>query len=138
MPPKKMPAEGRRLIKQLSFENLAQRRAPSAERVVPNPSAPVEIRPRLKRQAEAIYAALKRGPLWTNDLRSMVAQYNARIKELRAWLRASGMTIDMTARGKDGNNRYEIKPFAGSRYQAELMQRQRKTIAPESTEGTKK
>lgn len=93
---------------------------------MPNPSAPVEIRPRFKRQAQAIYAALKRGPLWTNDLRSMVAQYNARIRELRTWLAKSGMTVDMTAKGKDGNNRYEIKPFAGSRYEAELMAKQRK------------
>lgn len=109
---------------QLTFNNLDERNRPKTERIAPNPSAPVEIRPRLKRQAEAIYAALERGPLWTNDLRAMVAQYNARIRELRQWLAKSGMTVDMTYKGKDGNNRYEIKPFAGSRYQAGLMARQ--------------
>lgn len=109
-------------MKQLSFENLGQ----TSSTVTPNPSVPAEIGPRLKRQAQAIYAALKRGPLCTNDLRSMAAQYNARIRELREWLAESGMTIDVTAKGKDGNNRYELRAFAGSRYQAELMARQKK------------
>jgi hypothetical protein len=115
------------VAKQLSFENLqhAQRTPPNAVR--PNASVPVEIRPRIKRQAATILAALRRGPLWTNDLRSMVAQYNARIKELRVYLyREFGTTVDMTARGRDGNNRYELRPFAGSRYEAELMARQSK------------
>jgi len=113
----------RRQTKQLSFENLqhAQRTPPNAVR--PNASVPVEIRPRLKRQAAAILAAFRRGPLWTNDLRSMVAQYNARIKELRVYLRKSGQTIDMTVKDKDGNNRFELRPFAGSKYQAGLMAR---------------
>ena len=119
----------------MSFENLQH-----APRITPNVSAPVEIRPRLKRQAEAIYAALKRGPLWTNDLRAMVAQYNARIKEIRKFLMPQGVTIDMTAKGKDGNNRYELRPFAGSRYQAELMARQKhkatEFLATENTEDT--
>lgn len=118
--------------KQLSFENLGQ----TSPTVTPNPSAPVEIRPRLKRQAEAIYAALKRGPLWTNDLRSMVAQYNARIRELRIYLMKSGQTVDMTAKCKNGNNRYELRSFAGSRYEAELMARQKKRSATEHTEIT--
>lgn len=98
-----------------------------------NPSAPLEIQPRLKRQAEAILTALRRGPLWTNDLRAMVAQYNARLKELRDFLRSQGQTIDMTAKGKDGNNKYELRPFAGSRYQAELMARQQKIFSHEGT-----
>lgn len=115
-------------MKQLSFEHLSQT-SPK-----PNPSAPVEIRPRLKHQAETILAALRRGPLWTNDLRSMVAQYNARIKELRDYLLPQGRTIDMTAKGKDGNNRYEIKPFNGSRYQAELMKKQKKGNMRQDTE----
>jgi hypothetical protein len=39
-----------------------------------------------------------------------------------------GMTVDCMFRGKDGNNRYELRPFAGSKYQAELMARQAKEI----------
>ena len=122
------------MSKQLNFENLGQTglTSPTGPTPVPNPSAPVEIRPRLKRQTEAIYAALKRGPLWTNDLRSMVAQYNARVRELRTWLAKSGMTVDMTFKGKDGNNRYELRALAGSRYQAELMARQKKN-SPKDT-----
>ena len=119
--------DDRRETKQLTFENLrAERKAPNAERIAPNPSAPVDIRPRIKRQAQTILSALKRGPLWTNDLRSMAAQYNARLKELRDFLRFQGRTIDMTVKSKDGNNRFELRPFAGSRYEAELMARQTK------------
>jgi len=125
------------MTKQLTFAqlNLASRTDQKRPAMLLNPTVPLEIKPRLKRQAEAIYAALKRGPLWTNDLRSMVAQYNSRLKELRAWLRGSGMTVDMTAKAKDGNNRYELRPFAGSKYEAHLMARQ-KTLATEHTEHT--
>ena len=125
--------------KQFSFENLRQTsRTPlTSPTLSPNPSAPVEIRPRLKRQAAAILAALRRGPLWTNDLRAMAAQYNARIKELRAHLREFGQTIDMTAKGKDGNNRFELRPFAGSRYQAELMAKQSKGLHHEEHKETR-
>jgi len=102
-------------MKQLSFENLKV-----------NTIVPVEMAPRLKRQTQAIYRALQAGPLWTRNLRAMAAQYNARIKELRDYLREFGETIDVTAKGRDGNNRYELRPFAGSRYEAELMARQTK------------
>lgn len=102
------------VAKQLSFENLPV-----------NSTVPIEMAPRLKRQAQAIYRALQAGPLWTRNLRAMAAQYNARIKELRDYLRELGETIDVTAKGKDGNNRYELRPFAGSRYEAELMKRQK-------------
>jgi hypothetical protein len=127
-------------MKQLSFENLRQnspagRAGPTGAagqtQIQVNPSVPAAIAPRLKHQAQAIYAALKRGPLWTRDLRAMAAQYNARIRELREWLADSGMTIDVTAKGRDGNNRYELRPLAGSRYQAELMKRQSKNISHE-------
>jgi hypothetical protein len=120
--------------KQLSFENLGQnspagrtgQTGPAKASPVPNATVPAAIAPRLKHQAQAIYSALKRGPLWTNDLRAMAAQYNARLKEIREMLRKSGMTIDVTAKGRDGNNRYALRPFAGSRYQAERMARQKK------------
>jgi hypothetical protein len=121
--------------RQLSFENLRQNSptgrtgqtgAAGPTQIQVNATVPAQIAPRLKRQAQAIYAALKHGPLWTNDLRAMAAQYNARIRELREWLAASGQTIDVTAKGRDGNNRYELRPLAGSRYQAEQMARQAK------------
>jgi len=105
----------RRQTKQLSFENLKV-----------NTTVPVEMAPRLKRQTQAIYRALQAGPLWTRNLRAMAAQYNARLKELREHLREFGTTVDMTARGADGNNRFELRPFAGSKYQTELMARQAK------------
>jgi hypothetical protein len=108
------------MMKQLSFENLQHTQRITRDAIRPNASAPLEIAPRLKHQAAAILAALKRGPLWTNDLGRIAKQYNARIKELRDHLRPQGLTIDMTAKGKDGNNRYELRPFAGSRYEAEL------------------
>jgi len=57
------------VAKQLSFENLPV-----------NSTVPIEMAPRLKRQAQAIYRALQAGPLWTRNLRAMAAQYNARIK----------------------------------------------------------
>jgi hypothetical protein len=114
------------MSKQLTFASLGERGTRHAERITVNPSVPIETAPRLKKQAKHILAALKRGPLWTNDLRSMAAQYNARIKELRDRLQEFGLTVDMTAKGKDGNNRYELKPFAGSRYQAELMAKQQR------------
>ena len=43
-------------------------------------------------------------------------------------LREFGQTVDLTAKGKDGNNRFELRPFTGSRYEAELMKRQSKAI----------
>jgi len=99
---------------------------PTFETLRTNITVPVEMSPRLKRQTQAIYRALQAGPLWTRNLRAMAAQYNARIKELRDYLREFGETIDVTAKGKDGNNRFELRPFAGSRYEAELMTRQTK------------
>ncbi len=112
-------------IKQLSFEHLEKTRRASEPAV--NRTVPVEDAPRLKDQTRAIHAALQRGPLYTNQLAAMARQYNARIKELRDYLRPQGLTVDMTARGGDGNNRYELRPFAGSHYQAELMAKQQRS-----------
>jgi hypothetical protein len=90
-----------------------------------NPTVQNAELPRLKRQAIAIYKLLQRGPLYTNQLRQLASQYNARIKELRAWLRKFGMTIDLTQRRPDGNNRYELRPYFGSHYQQTLLQKRR-------------
>lgn len=106
---------------QMTFESLREIRSDEPKL---NPSAPKA--PRLKRQAQVIYRSLKQRPLYTNDLRSIAAQYNSRIKELRVWLREFDMTIDMTKRSSDGNNRFELRPFNGSKYQAYLMAKQAK------------
>jgi len=90
-----------------------------------NVTADKSEKPRYKHQASEILRLLKAGPVWTNDLRRIAAQYNARIRELREQLRLSGMTVDCTFHGKDGNNRYEIKPFHGSNYEAYLMSKQK-------------
>jgi len=108
-------------VKQLTFENLRLNR--SVPRTGP---AAVKIQKRLKHQAKVILAELKQGPLTTNQLRSMAGQYNSRINELRHYLREFGKTIDMTERDPNGNNKYEIRPFSGSRYQAELLRRSAK------------
>jgi len=98
---------------QLTFENLKH-----------NVSVPRADRRRLGRQAMAIYSILKAGPVWTEQLGIIAKQYNARIKEIRDWLREFGMTVDCTYRGDDGNNRYELRPFHGSNYQRHLMAKQ--------------
>jgi hypothetical protein len=104
---------------QLSFERLYQppaRVEPQLNRTVPAAAAP-----RLKSQTQYIYRLLKAGPVTTNQLRSIACQYNARISELRKYLREFGQTIDCIGRAKDGNNTYALRAFAGSNYQAELM-----------------
>lgn len=113
------------MMKQMTFGQLLNTAQTDGKPpLVLNPTVPAEAAPRLKHQAKAILEALNRGPLWTNDLNRIARQYNARIKELRDHLRPQGLTIDMTARGADGNNRYEIKPLVGSHYQAEQMRKQ--------------
>jgi hypothetical protein len=107
--------------KQLSLEKLY------VNRTVGRSASPEEQKRQIslkRQQSKNIYAALKKGPLTTNQLRSYAAQYNTRIKELRDWLRNSGMTIDCIPQ-KGGNNIYKLCPFAGSRYQAELMRKQK-------------
>jgi len=79
-------------------------------------------RPRLSRQAQEIYEALQRGPMRTSQLVQLAVQYNARLKEVRDYLRADGLTVDCVF-GDAGNNLYEIRPFAGSRYQHELLKK---------------
>jgi hypothetical protein len=113
------------LMKQLTFGHLRrQDRPPRRLREIPeNISVQRADRKRIKPQTTEIYERLKRGPVWTNELAGIGKQYNARIKELRNFLSASCMTVDMTFQGPDGNNRYEIKPLAGSNYQKQLIAR---------------
>ena len=106
---------------QLTFESL--RLNPTVNPILYSEN---KIQVRLKHQAQVIYKALKAGPVWTAQLRAIAAQYNARIKELRECLQEFDMTIDCTFRSSDGNNRYELRPFHGSRYQAELITKQSK------------
>jgi len=76
---------------------------------------------------------LRAGPVWTNELSAIAKQYNARINEIRKILLDEGKTVDITAKGKHGNNRYEIRPFHGSKYQKYLMAKQ----ANKTTKDTK-
>ena len=116
--------------KQLTFVHLKNRVTVDLKTgmdVRPNPSVTrTEIR-RLKHQADEIYMRLRKGPVWTSELSFIAKQYNARIKEIREMLRDSGMTVDCTFKGRDGNNRYEIRPIHGSNYQKSLMKRHRGT-----------
>jgi len=63
--------------------------------------------------------------VWTRQLRHAAAQYQARLSELRKWLIEYGLTIDCTGRGVAGDNRYEIVPLQGSRYEKRLKLRGR-------------
>ena len=110
------------MAKQLSLERLYVNRTVCQSESTVERQRQVTIK---RKQAKSIFAALKKGPLTTEQLSTMARQYNTRIKELRDWLRQSGQTIDCIP-VKGGNNRYELKPFAGSRYQAELMKKQSK------------
>lgn len=113
-------------MKQLSFEKEYVSFKGKSEKPKVNVTAEKAEHKRLKHQAAVIINMLRAGPVWTNELRAVAAQYNARLKEIRELLASQGLTVDCTFRGKDGNNRYEIKPMHGSRYQAKLMQRQHK------------
>ena len=78
---------------------------------------------RLGRQSRAIYEQLRRGPMNVQGLKTIAAQYNARINELRKWLRNFGWTIDLSERRSDGNNLYKLVPWDGSKEQARQLQR---------------
>jgi len=109
--------------RQLSLENLY------VNRTVGLSAAPAERRKQIalkKQQARNIYRALQSGPITTEQLSQMACQYNTRIREIRQWLRQSGQTIDCIPQ-TGGNNLFKIVPFAGSRYQAELMRKQKKS-----------
>ncbi len=112
-------------MKQLSFEHL-NRTGQTSQTVRANPSVSIEETPRLKRQTQQILSVLRQGPLTTRGLRAMAAQYNARLKEARHYLKRFGLTVDLTAKGKDGNNTYAIRAFHGSRYELQLMAKQAK------------
>ena len=83
-------------------------------------------RRRLGRQARAIYEALRAGPVDVHWMKAIAAQYNARLHELRAWLRGAGWTVDLIERRDDGNNLYKLVPWSGSREQARQMARSAK------------
>jgi len=111
--------------KQLSFERFYVNRTVGQSENPGQRQKQITIK---RKQAKNIFAELKKGSLTTSQLREMAAQYNARIKELRDWLRQFGQTIDRIP-VKGGNNRYILRAFAGSRYQAELMKKQVKVIS---------
>ena len=83
---------------------------------------------RLGRQVRLIYERLQEGPVCVNWLKTVAAQYNARINELRHWLREFGWTIDLVTRRADGNNVYQLVPWQGSREQARQMAKQAKGV----------
>ena len=90
-----------------------------------NPSVEAAQRAHLKAQAIAIYRRLLAGPVTTGELIEMAAQYNARIKELRDWLKDHGLTVDKIGSKTQANNRYAIRPLVGSKYQAMQMRKNR-------------
>ena len=84
---------------------------------------------RLGRQSRAIYEALRAGPVDVHWLKGIAAQYNARLHELRAWLRPTGWTVDLIEQRDDGNNLYKLVPYAGSREQArQIVSRSRALV----------
>jgi len=89
----------------------------------PNPSVEKEDEIRLSRQAAEIYNLFTLGPVRTGELAAIACQYNARINEIRKYLRPKGKTVDMTEKDPGGNNKYEIVDFHGSNYQQTLMKR---------------
>lgn len=109
---------------QLTFGNLQTE--PSRRLSEVNVTVAKDEKPRFKHQAAEILKRLRKRPVWTHELRDIAAQYNARIREIREQLMPLGETVDRTAKGGDGNNCYEIRPFHGSKYEAYLMAKQRK------------
>jgi hypothetical protein len=93
-------------------------------RIKLNRSVPEADRPRLSRQARQILDLLRRRSIRTNELATIGRQYNARLKEVRDYLRPDGLTVDMVEKHSRGNNRYAIRSFHGSHYESELMSRQ--------------
>ena len=99
------------------------------------PKAPAGLQPnrsvtkadwsRLKQQTQAVYHRLLEGPITTGELSNIAPQYNARIKELRDWLREFGLTVEKISSAGQANNTYAIRRFEGSKYQA--MQMRKKT-----------
>jgi len=113
-------------MKQLSFEHLENlKRQQLKGGPVPNPSVPKGKIGRVKPQAAEILNKLRNNPLSTKELVSIAPQYNARINEIRYWLAKIGETVDCFV-DDDGNNYYRIVPLHGSKYQKNLMERQKR------------
>ena len=96
--------------------------------IPPNVSVADGDRRRLGRQARVIYEALRSGPVDVHWMKDVAAQYNARLYELRAWLRDAGWTVDLIEQRPDGNNLYKLVPYSGSREQARQMARSAKAV----------
>lgn len=83
---------------------------------------------RLSAQAIRIWELFDNGnggyrAVWTNELRTAAPQYNARLWEVRNWLKDSGLTIDITKKGDNGNCKYQIVELEGSNYERLLKKR---------------
>lgn len=107
-----------------SMETLFDKPAPPDAAL--NVTVAAGDRLRLGRQSRVIYQALRAGPVDVHWMKGIAAQYNARLHELRAWLRPAGWTVDLIEQRADGNNRYKLVPYAGSREQARQMARSAK------------
>lgn len=93
-----------------------------------NPSVPAEDERRLSAQAVRVWQLFVDEQndfrqVTTNQLRAEAAQYNARLNEIRTWLKDSGLTIDIVAKDLYGGYRYEVREFEGSKYQRLLRKR---------------
>ena len=78
-----------------------------------NPSVKAEDEIRLNNQAHKILNLLKHGRVSTSDLIQIAYQYNARIFEIRKYLKQFGQMVKMTPQ-TGGNNIYEIQDLKGN------------------------
>ena len=102
-------------VKQLTFDiTLSPERTPELQ-IPLNRSVELADKPRLSRQAKAIYELLQRGPARTSQLAALSFQYNARLNELRHALGKIGFMVDQKE-GEGGQNQYEIVPLEVSSF----------------------
>jgi len=94
-----------------------------------NPSVPTADEKRLSKQALKIWALFCPDggthyvAVWTEEMRKIAAQYQARLSELRAWLAEAGLTIDRTQKSERGNHKYIVRELRGSNYERLLKKR---------------
>ena len=94
-----------------------------------NSSVQDEDSTRLSRQAEKIWRLFCPGDpghyvkVTTLELAKVALQYGSRLNELRQYLMGFGLTIDCRERESNGNHKYIVTEFAGSRYEKLLKRR---------------
>jgi len=100
---------------QLKFSTvLSPERTPELQ-IPLNRSVETEDKPRLSRQAKAIYELLLSGPVKTSELAAVACQYNARLSEIRHVLVHKGQMVD-EIKGIGGQNEYCIVQLGRSTF----------------------